>query len=130
MNNLEKKQLGYKGEALARSFLEQNGYECLEQNFCMKGGEIDLIMKKNNTLVFVEVKTKYTINIKESVEDMYERITPQKIGFLKRSLEMYCMKTGYSIYDTDMQIDFVYILYHSDTEYRVEHIPNGLCFDD
>lgn len=130
MNNLEKKQLGYKGESLAKSYLESKGYTFVEQNFCVKGGEIDLIFEDNKTLVFVEVKTKHTHNINENINRMFERITPQKIQFLERSAQMYCLKKGYSIYDTDMRFDFVYVLYQSDELYRIEHEVSGLHFDD
>lgn len=130
MNNLEKKQLGYLGETLAKNFLEKKGYACLAQNYTIPGGEIDLIMQDGETLVFVEVKTKQTNTLTENVEEMFERVTPQKIKFLQRSLEMYCLKKGYSVYDTDMRVDLVYVLYKDSSHCMIEHIPNGIYFDD
>lgn len=52
------KQTGKLGEQLAADTLRKKGYEILEQNFSNKFGEIDIIAKDKNTLVFVEVKTK------------------------------------------------------------------------
>ncbi len=124
------KTLGYLGESIARQYLEKKGYKCLEQNFCIKGGEIDLIMQDKETLVFVEVKTKESLHLQDNIDGMFERITPQKIGFLKRSLELYCLKKGYSLYDTNIRLDLVYVLYKDDTHVKVEHIINGLSFDD
>jgi putative endonuclease len=54
----EKKALGNKGEVLAKNFLIGKGYKILEENFRFKRSEIDLIVIKENELVFVEVKTK------------------------------------------------------------------------
>ena len=56
MANLRK--IGAEGEAAAARFLEGQGYSILERNFSTKFGEIDLIAREKNTLVFVEVKTR------------------------------------------------------------------------
>ncbi|KKR78712.1 MAG: hypothetical protein UU25_C0034G0006 [Microgenomates group bacterium GW2011_GWB1_40_9] len=49
---------GKKGEEIASEFLKNKGYEIVERNWRNKFGEIDIIAKKDNVLVFVEVKTK------------------------------------------------------------------------
>ena len=51
------KQVGNLGEQIATDFLKRKGYKILERNFRNKWGEIDIIAKKKNILVFVEVKT-------------------------------------------------------------------------
>ena len=55
MNN---KELGKYGEELACKYLERKGYVVLERNFYCKQGEIDIIAKDENTIVFLEVKTR------------------------------------------------------------------------
>lgn len=57
MKQLNRKT-GWVGENIAASALEKKGYEILERNFSNKFGEIDIIAKDKNILVFVEVKTK------------------------------------------------------------------------
>jgi len=47
---------GKEGENLAADFLKKKGYEIVQRNFRYKRLEIDLIVKKNNWLIFVEVK--------------------------------------------------------------------------
>ncbi len=49
---------GKQGEDIAAELLKNNGYEILERNWRNKFGEIDIIAKKDNVLIFVEVKTK------------------------------------------------------------------------
>ncbi|MCE5287067.1 MAG: YraN family protein [Pelosinus sp.] len=48
------------GEAIAADFLERQGYKILVCRYRCKIGEIDIIAKRKNTLVFVEVKTRRT----------------------------------------------------------------------
>jgi len=47
---------GMGAESAALSFLEGQGLELLERNYRCRMGEIDLVMKEGNTLVFVEVR--------------------------------------------------------------------------
>jgi len=55
---MEKKELGKKGEEVAIRFLKKSGYRILSRNYVCKLGEIDVIAKEKDTLVFVEVKTR------------------------------------------------------------------------
>lgn len=49
---------GRRGEAAAAGYLRKNGYDILEANFHTRFGEIDLIAKKKQTVIFLEVKTR------------------------------------------------------------------------
>ena len=52
-------RLGTRGEKLAGQFLKRNGYKILYRNFRGRtGGEIDIVCRERDTLVFVEVKTR------------------------------------------------------------------------
>jgi putative endonuclease len=53
---IDTQSLGKKGEARALAFLLEKGYEVVAQNFRAARGEIDLIVRKEEVLVFVEVK--------------------------------------------------------------------------
>ena len=52
--------MGKKGEAIACAYLKKKGYKIVEQNYKNKIGEIDIICKDGEELVFVEVKTRST----------------------------------------------------------------------
>ena len=54
----DKIKTGNKGEEQAADFLVAKGYEIVARNYRYKHAEIDLIAKKENWLVFVEVKTR------------------------------------------------------------------------
>jgi putative endonuclease len=46
------------GENVARKYLQKNRYKIIEQNYKTKYAEIDLVAKKKNEMIFVEVRTK------------------------------------------------------------------------
>ena len=50
--------VGHKGEAIAAKYYQQRGWLLLNHNYRTRMGEIDLILYKENTLVFAEVKTR------------------------------------------------------------------------
>ena len=51
--------LGHRGERLAAKHLRRIGYKVLYHNYrAPKGGEVDLVCREGDTLVFVEVKTR------------------------------------------------------------------------
>jgi putative endonuclease len=54
----KRQQFGQKGELLAARHLKKNGYKILEQNYRTQMGEIDIIAKDKETIVFVEVKAR------------------------------------------------------------------------
>lgn len=59
MNN---KVIGRIGENAAVQYLESKGYTIRERNFRCKVGEIDVIATKDNSISFVEVKTRQNFN--------------------------------------------------------------------
>jgi putative endonuclease len=60
---------GARGEKLASRFLRSHGYKILYRNFRDRtGGEIDIVCRDGDTLVFVEVKTRADENFGRPVE--------------------------------------------------------------
>jgi putative endonuclease len=52
-------QLGARGEKMACAFLRRRDYKILYRNFrARRGGEVDIVCRDGDTLVFVEVKTR------------------------------------------------------------------------
>ena len=54
----DKIKTGTQGENLAAEFLVKNGFEVIAKNWRYKHAEIDLIVKREDWIVFVEVKTR------------------------------------------------------------------------
>lgn len=55
---MKRKELGATGEKLARDFLKKKGYKIRDTNFRCREGEVDIVARKKDCLVFVEVRTK------------------------------------------------------------------------
>jgi putative endonuclease len=82
---LHKQALGKHGEDLAVSYLQKHGYNIIERNFKARYGELDIICTKNNTLIFVEVKTR----IGEKYGKPEESVTPWKLREVVKTAEYY-----------------------------------------
>lgn len=98
--------IGNKGEDLAVEFLKKNGYKILERNFRIRGGEIDIITKDEEYLVFVEVKARYSHKYGLPIES----VTPWKIKYLLKTAKFYLQKIkwGNGPYRLDVvTIDYV-----------------------
>ena len=54
----DRAELGALGERLAAEHLAQRGYRIVERNFRCRMGELDLISRRGNGLVFTEVKSR------------------------------------------------------------------------
>ncbi|HFD92702.1 MAG TPA: YraN family protein [Gammaproteobacteria bacterium] len=69
---------GRRAEDLARDHLQVHGLTCLARNFRCRRGEIDLIMKEGETIVFVEVRTRRSTRF-GSAEESIDWRKQQKI---------------------------------------------------
>ncbi|MEI7473151.1 MAG: YraN family protein [bacterium] len=77
---------GKLGEDLAVKYLQDIGYTVIERNWrYSRLGEIDIIAKNNNQLVFIEVKTRTSAFFGEPIE----AITPSKIKKIYKLAEVY-----------------------------------------
>lgn len=80
-----KQHLGKIGENLAASYLQRKGYVLIDRNFKARYGEIDLICTKDNTLIFVEVKTR----IGQSYGKPEEAVTTRKLAEVIKTAQYY-----------------------------------------
>lgn len=80
--------VGERAEQLAREFLLRQGLQFIEANFRLRFGEIDLIMRDQETLVFIEVKYRSSDRFGTSVE----QVTPRKIQKIKLVAQAYLQR--------------------------------------
>lgn len=76
MKIYKKTELGKFGEQIVVEYLEKNKYKILKRNFYCKQGEIDIIAKDKNEIIFIEVKTRTNMNFgspSESVNSIKQK---------------------------------------------------------
>ncbi len=115
---LRKKASGAWGEDLALRYLTRRGYRLVERNYRTRRGEIDLIVRTEDTLVFVEVKLRRGTGF----GDPLEAVTPRKQATL-RSLAVEYLSERNPHFDT-LRFDVVGILAGREG-LRVRHVEDA-----
>jgi putative endonuclease len=59
---MNRQEIGKLGEKLAQKFLKKRGYRIRETNFHCRQGEVDIIARQGDYLVFIEVRTKSNLD--------------------------------------------------------------------
>lgn len=85
------KTAGNYGEDLACEFLKKQGYKILQRNYLIRGGEIDIVAKDKDYLVFVEVKARWTHEYGLPVDS----ITHWKLKALLKTAKFYLQKVNW-----------------------------------
>ena len=111
-------EVGKLGEALARKHLEQKGYKILEQNYRTRYAEIDLVARKKDVLVLVEVRTK----IGEQFGTPEETLNRRKIQKVKQNALAYAARAKWNkLYRVDAMC---IVLAEDRTLRRIVHYEN------
>ena len=82
---MKRRDVGILGEKLAKDFLKKKGYRIIETNYRSPEGEIDIIARHGDSLVFIEVRTKTSLEFGSPEES----ITPTKMGRIKATAAYY-----------------------------------------
>lgn len=120
---MNKKELGDWGEALAVEHLLYLGYTILNLNWRCQYLEVDIIAKENNTIVFVEVKTRSSLNYGDPLLE----ISDKKYQRILNAAEQYM-----ELLDDDFNLRFDIITIIRYPVIKLNHIENafnglGLC---
>lgn len=118
--NLTRKAMGDHAEGVAARYLTKQGIQVLEQNVYSRGGEIDLIGRDRDTLVFFEVRYRGS----GSLAGAAESITPTKQKRLLNAVKFYLHR--HQLWETDCRIDVVAIAPGEKKQYRIQWIKNAI----
>lgn len=110
-------ELGEKGEKFAVKYLQDNGYEILERNYRFLKAEVDIIAKKQDVLIVVEVKTRST-NYFGNPEDF---INSKKIKLLVAAIDNYIIEKNL---DIEVQFDIIALIKEKDG-FKIEHFKSA-----
>lgn len=119
----QSKEVARIGERLAAQYLKEQGYQILEHNYRLRTGEIDLIAKEGERIVFVEVKTRRTLKFG----------VPQAAVTLAKQKQISKIALSYlqanNLLDAPCRFDVVAIFLSSkSTPVKLEHIQNAFDF--
>lgn len=98
-----KKDVGNEGELIAVEFLKKNGYKILQLNYTCNIGEIDIIARHKNILVFIEVK----VRTSQDFGDPELAVTKHKRRQIVKASEIFLSQNR--INDMDCRFDVVAI---------------------
>lgn len=112
--------LGNRGESIACTHLQKNGYRILEQNWRYDRAEIDIVAETSDFLVIVEVKTRST----DFFGMPLEFVTDRKQVLLMKAAEAYLEQSGM---DKEVRFDIIGIVLdpHHPGQQRIQHITDA-----
>ena len=121
MKNYEK---GTLGEIAVAYYLEALGYEILCRNFRTRGGEIDIVATKGETLCFVEVKTRKLGSVVSGMAAVDER----KQSLIIRASYAYCEKYQVTEENWYFRYDIAEVTTWNDRIIDIDYLENA--FDE
>ncbi len=120
--NSSRRRVGAWGEHLAAEKLRRDGYEILAQNYYTPYGEIDLIARNGDQMIFVEVKTRtsHSFGLPE------EAVSERKSEHILQSIEHYLQE--HPDIECDWRVDVVAIQrYPASSEAEIVWFENVLA---
>jgi putative endonuclease len=128
LTGLSRKDIGALGERVAAEYLRRRGFELVDRNVARKTGELDVIMRKEDALYFVEVKTVVCFEFpSQDALDSYDpsdNLHAYKIRKVARTAEWYVMEHGW---EGEWQVDGCLVwLRERDALARVRYLPQIL----
>ena len=112
-------EIGRKGENIAATYLAQRGCVVLERNVRTAYGEIDLVVMKGESLVFVEVKTRTS----KAFGYPETAITESKMLHMMNCAEHYLQQ--HPEYNMPWQLDVISVELGKDDDYRITWFENA-----
>lgn len=112
------KPLGSEGESLAVQFLRERGYTNIVQNYKTRIGEIDIIARDSETIVFVEVKTRSD----DTFCEPYESVNTAKRQKIKNVALLYLQKQKK---ECPARFDVISIICQKNGQKTIHHIKDA-----
>ena len=115
----DKKELGDAGEKFAEKYLKSLGFKIIRKNYSSPFGEIDIIAREKDTLVFVEVKSR-----NEGLEGSAEYAVDSKKRYRITRTALYYLNEN-KLGEIDCRFDVVIVHFSERGRARVSLIKNA-----
>ncbi len=111
-------ETGKKGEKYAEEFLVKNSFNILAKNYRFQKSEIDIICIQNDTLIFVEVKTRADTTF-GNPEDF---VTDHQIEKIHEGAQAYQIDNNWN---GPIRFDIISIILNNDEIVEIEHFKDA-----
>ena len=109
---------------MAEKYLISKGYAMIEKNYLKPWGEIDLVAKKDEALIFCEVKTRDAKHVQHYLAEA--AVNRSKIRKLQKICETYLLERKYG-HNQEWQIDVLEIAIDKESKKaKVKHFKNAV----
>ena len=114
------RHLGQRGELLAAAHLRARGYAIVDVNWRCTRGELDIVARDGDTLVFVEVRARHTV----TTDAAFESIGPRKRSRLISAA--YAYLAAHKLDDCAWRVDVIAVAQPPGRAPILEHVENAL----
>lgn len=111
-------ELGKRGEAIAKDYLENLGYRILNMNWKYGRAEVDVIASQDGKLIFVEVKTRSSTDYGE----------PEDFVCTKKEKQLEWASSAYieqRNHQGEIRFDIIAIVFENKDLYKINHIEDA-----
>ena len=115
----DKIKTGSKGEQLAAEFLSGKGFEIVARNYRHARGEIDMIVRRDDWTIFVEVKTRSSLDFGQPEEF----VTPGQARKIYDAAEEFIFSTDWQGH---VRFDVVSVLMKGEECLEIEHFEDAI----
>ncbi|MBI9072619.1 MAG: YraN family protein [Melioribacteraceae bacterium] len=119
MGTVDKNDIGKLGENLAAMYLIQKGYSIITRNYRHGHGEIDIIAQFQKYMIFVEVKTRKSLEYGTPEE----AVTKSKQKQIRKVAEAFINEHDQT--DLDYRLDVIAILLQKNEKPKINHYENA-----
>ena len=138
-STMSSRQIGNFGERIAENYLKEKGYQILDKNYSFRipgnpqKGEIDIVVKKDDIISFIEVKTlRQGLRLSSAECPQGEPFSPEeKVNFSKqrklvKTAESWLMKKKIPL-NSKWQIDVISVRIEKGKA-KIWHFPNAVPY--
>jgi putative endonuclease len=115
---MTRSETGKLGEEAVCHYLEEHGYNIIDRNYRIKGGEIDIIAENGDILAFVEVKSRKP----GSMVSGFEAVNRRKQGLIIKTAAEYCCRHPNAL---QPRFDTAQVVIAGDRVVSIDYIQNA-----
>ena len=119
-----KDQLARDGEEMATRFLSAKGYTILHRNIRFPEGELDIVARQGNSLVFIEVKTRETDKFGSPHQFVSEKKQRRQATMASRFTSICRLRS------VPVRFDIISVILPPSESAKIEHIENAFRVND